>query len=329
MVKVSVIVPVYNVEAYLDRCLNSLVNQTLGEIQIIVVNDGSKDGSYQIVEKYRETNSDKIVYVEKKNGGLSDARNAGLPFANGEYIGFVDGDDYVDEAMFEKMYRMARDRNSDMIICDYYHDYGKKLIYKNSSVGSISNDIFAQKEVAWNKIVNREIIKNAGILFPVGLQYEDKEFFYKIILHVNKFDFVREPLYYYVQRSDSIVYTYNEKTRDVFSILDNVIEYYKKNNLYEKYNAQFEYRCIISMLSASFFRMVKIKDNKLRKAILNENWNYLTDNFPEWKKNYILKNKYSKLDVFIKSQNRFTYFLYSLVFPVWYNVLLPAFRKIL
>ena len=103
-IKVSVIVPVYNVEAYLERCLNSLVKQTLEEIEIIVVNDGTKDNSQAIIDRYAAAYPQKVISLIKENGGLSDARNYGIPYAHGEYIGFVDSDDYVDADMYERLY---------------------------------------------------------------------------------------------------------------------------------------------------------------------------------------------------------------------------------
>ena len=115
MYKVSVIVPIYNVEKYIKKCLNSLVNQTLQEIQIILVNDGSKDKSGEIAKEYAQMYKNKILYLEKENGGLSDARNYGIPYAEGEYIAFIDSDDYIDENAYEEMYDKAKKENSDYL----------------------------------------------------------------------------------------------------------------------------------------------------------------------------------------------------------------------
>ena len=125
MPKVSVIVPVYNVEEYLERCLDSLVNQTLKDIEIIIVNDGSTDGSKEIIQKYLNKYKN-IVYLEKENGGLSSARNYGIPYAKGEYIGFVDSDDYVEITMYENMYNKAIEEKSDMVECDFIWEYPNK-----------------------------------------------------------------------------------------------------------------------------------------------------------------------------------------------------------
>ena len=116
--KVSVIVPVYNVELYLEKCLLSLVNQTLQDIEIIVVNDGSRDHSQQIIEKFQQEHPQKIFAYTKENGGLSDARNFGIDRAKGKYIGFVDSDDYVSETMYDEMLNIAEKNQAEITICN-------------------------------------------------------------------------------------------------------------------------------------------------------------------------------------------------------------------
>lgn len=118
MKKVSVIVPVYNVEKYLERCLNSLVNQTLQDIQIIVVNDGSPDNSQEIIDRFEKEYPDKLKGYIKENGGLSDARNYGMQFVEGEYVAFVDSDDYVDDTMYEKLYIKAIEKVQNLSYVD-------------------------------------------------------------------------------------------------------------------------------------------------------------------------------------------------------------------
>ena len=131
MPKVSVIVPIYNVEDYIEQCLETLVNQTLEEIEIILVNDGSKDNSEKIAKQYKEKYPNKITYLEKENGGLSDARNFGIPYAKGEYIAFLDSDDYVELIMYEEMYKIAKKEDSDIVECDFYWEYPNKTKYRN------------------------------------------------------------------------------------------------------------------------------------------------------------------------------------------------------
>ena len=126
MPKVSVIVPVYNVEKYIEKCANSLINQTLSDIEIIFVNDGSTDGSIQIIEQYENNFKEKVKCVSKDNGGLSSARNYGIPYATGEYIAFLDSDDYVELDMYETMYNKAKEDDFDMVECDFIWEYPNK-----------------------------------------------------------------------------------------------------------------------------------------------------------------------------------------------------------
>ena len=159
--KVSVIVPVYNVEKYISKCLDSLVNQTLKDIEIIVVNDGSPDNSQKIIDEYVKKYPDKVKSYIKENGGQGSARNYGIELSTGEYIGFVDSDDFVELDMFEKMYNKAKQDNSDIVICGSYNvseDYSKKEIdvFVNNYNTDLENAIFGKMTV-WNKIYKRNI----------------------------------------------------------------------------------------------------------------------------------------------------------------------------
>ena len=174
--KISVIVPVYNVYNYIDKCLNSLVNQTLRDIEIIVVNDGSPDNSEEIIEKYIKKYSN-IKYYKKKNGGISDARNYGLKYATGEYIGFVDSDDYVKENMYEEMYNKALTDNYDMVVCDLNYVYDDKIIRVDCGIKKDTENVKSiyidNYPVVWNKIFKRELFNN--IQFKCGVWFEDVE----------------------------------------------------------------------------------------------------------------------------------------------------------
>lgn len=306
MPKVSVIVPVYNVEKYIEKCLDSLVGQTLKDIELIVVNDGSKDKSKDIIKKYQEKYSN-IIYLEKGNGGLSDARNYGLNYAKGEYVAFLDSDDYVDSTIYEKMYNKAIQENSDYVECDFYWVYpNKKKLDKGVRFNNKKDMFIYARVVAWNKLIKRDIIKEK---FPVGLYYEDVEFFYKLLPNINKASFVEEPLIYYVQRQSSIINKQSYKTGQIFNVLDNVIDYYKKNNLYEEYKQEIEYTYTRLLLCSSLKRIVKIEDEVSRKRLINETWQNLNTKFPEWKKNKYL-SKISGKNLYIRSVNKFTYKIY-------------------
>ena len=152
MSKVSIVVPIYNVEKYLEQCIDSIINQTLKDIEIILVDDGSPDNCPQICDDYAKKDS-RIKVVHKKNGGLSSARNAGIEVATGDYIGFVDSDDYIELDMYEKMYSIAIENNVDFVMSDYYRvsDGGKVIATLDMDEGiyeknKIKRDIFPRSE---------------------------------------------------------------------------------------------------------------------------------------------------------------------------------------
>lgn len=305
MPKVSIIVPVYNVEEYLERCLNSLVNQTLKDIEIIIVNDGSTDGSKEIIQKYTSEYKN-IVYLEKENGGLSSARNYGIPYAKGEYIGFVDSDDYVELTMYEKMYNKAIEEKSDMVECDFIWEYPNK---KREDIGKVYSSkkeaIIEARVVAWNKIIKKDIIEKTKITFPEGLRYEDIEFFYKIVPYLDKISFVKETLVHYVQRESSIANTQNERTGEIFKIWENVLNYYIENNIFNEYRSELEYSYTRILLCSSLKRITKVKDKKVRKALIKVTWQNLNKKFPHWKQNKYLNSIKSFKNLYLKSINKF------------------------
>ena len=318
MVKVSIIVPFYNVEKYIEKCLTSLVNQTLEEIEIILVNDGSKDNSIKVAKDFEQKYPAKIRYYEKPNGGLGDARNFGIKFAKGEYIAFLDSDDYVEPTTYEEMYEMAIKEKSDMVECDFWWEYPNKkkedigVEYKNQ------NDMLLKaRVVAWNKLIKKEIYeKHPEARFAVGLRYEDVEGFYKILPYINKVSFVRKPFIHYVQRNNSISNTQNKKNEEMFIVLDNVLNYYKEKNIYEKFEKELEYTYTRYLLCSSLKRISKIQEKQVRKDLLEKTWNELNTKFPDWKKNKILNSNWSLKNMYIKSVNKMTFKFYAFIFGV-------------
>lgn len=311
MKKVSVIVPFYNVEKYIDKCLNSLVNQTLEDIEIIIVNDGSKDNSETIAKEYASKYKNKIIYLKKENGGLSDARNYAIPYATGEYIAFLDSDDYVEVNMYEQMYEKAKKENADIVECDFLWEYPNEKIESKGRIYKDKHDILLNaRVVAWNKLIKKELIEKTKIKFPYGLRYEDVEFFYKLIPYINKLDIVNKPFVHYVQRDNSISNSQNSRTKEIIDILDNVINYYKENAIYEEYKNELEYNYARYILCSSLLRMIMIENKKERKEIINDSWNKLNDTFPNWKKNKYIKNKTLK-NKYMLSVNNITIKIYE------------------
>lgn len=313
MVKVSIIVPVYNVYDYLDKCLKSIQNQTLNDIEVIVVNDGTKDTSQEIIDKYTTIDSRFKGYI-KENGGLSDARNYGMKKAKGEYIAFVDGDDYIEPDMYELMYNKAKEDDSDIVECDFTWDYPKKIIEDKTCVKE--NLLIDIRVVAWNKIYKRSVIEKSSIYFTKGVRYEDVDWCYKLLANISTFSSVNKCLYHYIQRNNSIANTQNERVRDIFIVLNNTLNYYKEKGIYEENKDELEYIYMRYIFGSSFKRVVKIKDKTLRDQILDESYSNLLSNFPNYKENKYLKIIKGSKNTYFKLMNRFTYKLSSKIFRV-------------
>ena len=163
--------------------------------------------------------------------------------------------------------------------------------------------------VAWNKLIKRELIEKTGIKFPVGLRYEDVEFFYKLVPYLEKVSFVKKCFVHYVQRKNSIANTQNIRTTEIFTVLENVITYYKIQGFYDEYKDELEYIYIRFLLCSSLKRMCKISNKTDRKKALKETWNNINLKFPSWRKNPILKKKSLK-NLYIKSNNKITFKIY-------------------
>ncbi|WP_130891428.1 glycosyltransferase family 2 protein [Fusobacterium ulcerans] len=246
----SVIVAAYNVEKYIEKCINSLVNQTYKNLEILVVNDGSTDNTKEIMEKY-EKEYKNLKLLNKENGGLSSARNYGINHSKGEYITFVDGDDYVDEEMYEEMLDKMIRENSDMCICNFRKIYSNKIkipklnytLFKGELVHNFllrHDEIFA---ISCNKIYKKEIIINNNIFFINKAFFDDLGFNSKYILYTRKVSIVNKAFYNYIQREGSItkgkVYNpYIEKA--ILDLNNNLKLFYKNHNFYEKYKLSLE-----------------------------------------------------------------------------------------
>lgn len=220
MIKVSIIVPIYNVEKYLKRCLDSLVNQTLKDIEFICVNDGSTDDSLDILNEYAKRD-ERIVVINQENFGQSVARNRGIDVAKGEYIGFVDSDDWVSEDYFEKLHNSAIQNNAEIavggIIRLHRFNRRKFLTFDKEIVTSDINLKFElcdmpEKSYVWNKIYKSSKLKEIGLKFEEGIVFEDCIFTPQALFYFDKMVTVPDTYYFYWRRSDSTVKQKDEKT---------------------------------------------------------------------------------------------------------------------
>lgn len=236
---ISVIIPIYNVEKYLEKCIKSVINQTYTNIEIILVNDGSTDKCACICEKYKKIDS-RIVIINKENGGLSDARNVGIDVSKGEYLAFIDSDDYVSEDYLEYLYKIICENKVDISVCDFCEVYENENLVNKEEENNIKifNDAEAieimlyQREFdhsAWGKLYRKYLFDN--LRFPKGRLFEDIAIMYELINKVNKVGFGSKKNYYYLIRKDSIMNKeFNVKKMDL-------IEFSKKMVLFidEKY----------------------------------------------------------------------------------------------
>ena len=229
-IKVSIIVPVYNVELYLEKCLLSLVNQTLKDIEVLVINDGSKDDSQNIIDDFQEKYPEKIFGFTKENGGLSDARNFGIDRAKGQYLGFVDSDDYVSETMFEEMYDLAEKHQAEMAICNLQKvdedgnvtqkltqlpDFPEKIVLKDHL--SVFSDI---SYFACNKLFKKDLFNEKR--FKKGIHFEDIELIPQLLLECNILAFTPKFHYQYLEREDSISKSHTTKGLDILKAVETV-----------------------------------------------------------------------------------------------------------
>lgn len=308
--KVSVIVPVYNVEPYLDKCLNTLVNQTLKKIEIIIVNDGSKDNSEKIIEKYLKKYPEKIKYIKKANGGLSSARNEGLKYASGEYIGFVDSDDYVSLNTFNLMYKKAKEKNFDLVVCNLNYVYETKTKMVSAGLDKdLENEDEVKKNIVflypavWNKLYKKEILDS--LKFKEGIWYEDVEFNFRVYPRVKSIGYVDKTLIQYVQRESSISKTIDKRLFNYIDNFNGLIRYYQDNNLYNKYYFELEYS-YVRYLYATFIKQLSYtNDKELFKEGVKEAIKNVQEHFPNYKKNIYLK-KFGLKNIYLKTFNKKT-----------------------
>lgn len=233
--KISIVVPVYNVEKYLDRCLCSIVAQTYVNLEIILVDDGSKDDSSRICDLW-SLKDKRVKVIHKSNGGLAEARNVGIEYSTGDYILFIDSDDYICANMCSNLYEKINYTQADIAVCNFYWEYPthREKSYMLQDDGfSVSRD-YALEEyflhwsipmvVAWNKLFRRELFFTKEMIrYPVGRLHEDEYTIYRLFYAARKIVFLKEPLYYYVQREDSIMY--NLGGRNVHDLIGCAYEY--------------------------------------------------------------------------------------------------------
>lgn len=284
-IKVTIIIPVYNTEAYLDQCLQSVLGQTLQEIEVIAVDDGSKDSSLEILKQYEKQNPNKLRVFHKENGGLSSTRNFALQYANGEYVGFVDSDDWINPEMYEEMYYKAKEENADIVICDIVDHYTDYEIYHHSS--RFTNK-FMVTASACNKMFRTQFI--GDIRFPVGLWYEDLEFTSKQLMKTENISVIHKGFYHCHCRDYSIMNNNNsEKNRDILTVIGHLEAFAKEHGWSDKYADTIEYLYIDHVLITAINRLEK-QDSKEKKKVINCLRKAVIKKYPDLYRDQVFQN---------------------------------------
>lgn len=299
--KLSIIVPVYNVEKYLDKCIVSILNQDYEDFELILVNDGSTDRCIEICNKYLSKDK-RIVLINKSNGGLSSARNAGLDIARGKYIGFVDSDDWIEKDMYSTLLNIANKYESDIVQCEYQSvvedDY--KINNKQSILNHFTNlqaidqmygDRYISATVSWNKIYNKNLFKD--IRFPIGKLHEDEFTTYKLLYKSKKVTYTSKKLYYYRQTPNSIMNSkFSIRRLDIIQALEEkkiFIESLEQKKLYTK-TIRYYNDMMINIYLACERDMLNNKVHLLNiKNKFNENYYEILRMITRFKFKHILK----------------------------------------
>ena len=252
MPKVSIVIPVYNVEEYLRDCLDSIINQTLKDIEIICINDGSTDNSLQILEEYAQKDN-RIILLEQENQGQGIARNNGIAIAKGKYIGFVDSDDFISKDYFKALYETIILEDSDIVFTDNIIEFENKNQIKEqknkkrSKTASIIVtpqvvDKYMHNCVIWTKLYKTSMLKENNIYFVSKLKYEDLLYYYAVMIYSKRISFCNEGVYYY--RKNPAGTTRKAKTEDnldMLKIFEEIYKLFDKNNLLNTYELPYSW----------------------------------------------------------------------------------------
>ncbi|MCF0109197.1 MAG: glycosyltransferase family 2 protein [Erysipelotrichaceae bacterium] len=290
---VSIVVPVYNVEDWLDRCVESLVKQTYRNIEIILVNDGTKDNSRALMSAWAEKD-ERVVCIDKVNGGLSDARNEGMKHVHGSMVAFIDSDDFIDEHMIERMLASHHEHGSDVVVCDmkYLYDTGEEKFASGGAftVGKVADQpsLMTINNSACNKLFSTTLFDD--VKFPVGKYYEDLALIPIVLYKAECISKVDEPFYVYYQRTGSIAHSANKKIFHIYDAIAGDIDYVKAHGNEAEVLKELHHFYIIHGLDLTTLRIKDFDDKAIRVEYLKENMEHLRKHYPDYKKDEAYKN---------------------------------------
>ena len=282
-IDISIIVPIYNSEKYLKKCLHSLINQTKSELEFILVNDGSFDNSEKIIKSYQDS---RIKYYKNKNQGIGKTRNFGINKASGKYLMFIDSDDYIEKDTCEILYKKAQEDNLDLVVCDFYREYenGKLITEKledftNTTLKQTPKLINIVNMSPWNKLYKTELIKKNNIKFNEKLKYEDTPFVFETLDKANKIGKINQSLNHYVIHNNSETTIRDKRIFDILQIIKIIREYSKeKKYLMEELN-----KWTVRNITNYTIQQRNQVDKKLGMKFIDEAFSYLQKEIPDYK----------------------------------------------
>lgn len=303
MAKVSLIVPIYNSQNYLEKCIKSLLNQTLKDIQIILINDGSTDGSEKIIKSFDD---ERIVYISKNNEGIGKTRNLGIDKATGEFLAFVDSDDYLNEHFCEYMYQKAVNDDCDLVVCDFFEDRNtlvgiKFKDFKDTNLRETPELINYINLGPCNKLYKKSLFDDKSNRFEENLKYEDAPFVVKMLLSANKIGKVNDYLTYYVIHSNSETTIRDKRMYDILEITDIIVNDLKKVD----YPNDSLVSLAVMILTDYTIQQRYISDVKYRHDFINKAFKYLNNLDRKWRRCSYLK-RFPSLKRYVKTSKLLT-----------------------
>lgn len=284
MTDISIIVPVYNAEKYLKKCLDSLVNQTKKELEFILINDGSTDKSEEIIKTYKDK---RIKYFKNKNQGIGKTRNFGIEKATGKYIMFLDSDDYFSNDACEILYKTAEKEKADLIVFDYYRVEKENLnevkieSFNATNIKDDPNLLLKINLGPCNKIYKSDLIKNNDIKFEENLKYEDTLFVVKAIYKAKKIMKLNKFLHYYMIHEKSETTVRDKKVFDILKIVDKIRTYLKNDELMKDSVDKLTVKILTNYTIQQRYQ----SDKNIAMKFIDSAFDYLSENVPDYKNN--------------------------------------------
>lgn len=290
MSDISIVVPIYNAEKYIKRCLDSIIAQTHTNIEIILINDGSTDNTEKIIKKYKDK---RIKYYKNSNKGIGKSRNFGIDISSGKYIMFIDSDDYICTNACEELFNEAEKSQADLVICDFYRVFDNKEIqekimdFEQTDLNNKPELILDINLSPWNKLYLNSMIKKNKIRFIENLKYEDAPFVLDSLKAAKKISKVSKPLNYYVIHNNSETTIMNKKVFDILQIVDICRKKFLKEDKFLPYINKLTVRVLTNYTIQQRMQ----KNRKIRNDFITEVFMYLKENVPDYKKNVYYKDR--------------------------------------